>query len=253
MNKSWFSVLPLSLLLTALLCSCHKPEGLKTQSTYSFINQTGKRITFDIYRNKADYDLQQNLLHQYIIEPNASQPIVLDVAMAYWIDWYSAGLSNNNWQSNRSSYNRSSPPPEMNIAAEDQEILIKAATLDTARSVLLGGSGVSSRWRCTISDNPQLNGTHEFIFSKDFSCTYIYTNTGGNSTQIIVEYIINASTTTPGVPQGFTAYILNTQGSVSYRLTCNTGFLISPHTGRDSMLIRFQQTSGAPEYPMVRQ
>ena len=252
MKKSWFPILGL-LLLTAILPGCAKREGLKTQSTYAFTNQSGRQVTFDVYRTEEDYTEQQNRLHQYIIEPNASQPVVMDVGSICWIDWYSSDYSYNNWQSERSSYNRSSPPPALNIAAEDQQMILKPAIQDTARSVLINGGGLSSRWRCTISNaNPQINGTHEFLFKKDFTCTYTYTNPSGGSAQTATEYFLSQVTGSVGLPQGFTAFITTLNQTNTFRLTCNTGYLISPHTGRDTMRLLFQQIT-SQDYPLVRQ
>jgi hypothetical protein len=252
--KSWFPIVSACILLTAILSGCNKPEGLKTQSTYTFTNQTGRQITFDVYRTEEDYVRQQNRLYQYIIEPGASQQIVFEVAVKHWIDWYSAGYSFNNWQSIRSSYNRSIPMPELNIADQDQQFAINAATPDTSRSVFLNGDGSSSKWRCLVTNNPQFNGTYEFTFNKDFTCTYTYTNPGGGRTQASIEYYLASGTTLLGTPQSFVAYTTSQQQqTTSFRLTCNTGSLVTPHTGRDKILMSLNFGGFSQDYSLLRQ
>ena len=251
--KSWFPILPACILLTVILSGCNKPEGLRTHSTYTFTNQTGRQVLFDVYRNKADYAQNQNRLNQYIIEPNATQQIVFEVGVKHWIDWYTSGYSFNNWQSINSNVNRSSPTPELNIANEDQQFPISTGSLDTSRSVFLNGNGVSSRWRGVVTNDPQLNGTYEFTFNKDFTGTVAYTSPGGNSTQTFFEYYLASSVSTLGMPQSFMAYTFNQQQqSSSFRLTCNTGTIVLPHTGRDKMLMSSNSVPGQ-EYELVRQ
>jgi hypothetical protein len=250
MKQLRYPIVAISLL--ALLFGCNKPD-IPKESTYTFENQTGQRITFDVYDNKADYSVNANRLQRHILEPNAKEKITFDVARKYWIDWYGETYAINNWQSLRSSYNRSSPPPELSIAAENDAFVLKASVQDTTRSVLLGSDGISSTWETTLTGNPSINGIHRFIFRKDFFGEYIYTDMSGKITNTPFEYYV-ATTTGLGTQQSFTVYIVGTPAtSIIFRITCNPGYLITPHTGRDTMLARFQQFSTLPEIPIIRQ
>src|SRR6478735_222670 len=103
-------------LLTLTILGCSKPEGLKTQSIYKFTNTLNERVNFDLYDNREDYGNGGPILNSYQIEPGAAASIPLQALKTYWIDWYSANYSFNNWGDSVSNgYAQGSPGPKIQI------------------------------------------------------------------------------------------------------------------------------------------
>ena len=230
--------------------SCHKQE-VKTESTYTFTNTTGQRIMFDLYGSKEDYSRNANRMHQYIIEPGTAQQIEFEALKTYWIDWYSADYSMNNWRSTYTNeFDRPSPATEITIAAEDDHYSISSAIRDTSRSILMNGSGSSSTWQATITNSFGLNGIHRFVFKKDFSGEYTYTDTHGATSTKPIKYGISTATFSSVAQLSFTLSVMDEGLAEFCKVKANPGQFISPHTGRDTMLIIFPTIS---DIPVVRQ
>jgi hypothetical protein len=232
----------LSFMVTGLLMlACTKPHDLSTESTYAFTNQTGRRITFDLYPSKADYGKNTNRLERLVFEPNSTQKLKLKVGESYWVDWYSDGYSMNNWDL---TSNNSSIRPELKVADVDDSRTISATYQDTMRSIMLNGGGTSSTWKGVVANGSTVDGTHEFVFQKDFTGTHSYTNSAGQTTFEQFTYRIYTISRDAFTTYYFSFYI-DRNGISTYRASCNLKTL-TPFTGRDSLYITPTGVTGGP-------
>ena len=230
------------------LVSCRKPE-IPTQSTYTFTNQTGSRITFDLYSDERDYYQNENRLQQYVIDAGASQNMVLDVARTYWVDWYSADYRYNNWAN---IFSVADPAPKLQVAMVDDKRSIRATVPDTLRSVMLNGSGASSAWKGTVTNSAPINGTHEFIFSKDFSGKYTYTDMNGAASIRQFKYSFNGFAQQGSTLLRFSMALRDAMDLNFYNVSCNLSNYF-PLTGRDSLLVTAASGSSSTQFFVRRQ
>ena len=230
------------------LISCHKHD-IPTQSTYTFTNQIGKRVTFDLYNSEDDYYHNANRLQQYVIEPGASQKMVLDVARVYWVDWYSADYRYNNWAT---SFNAVDPAPKLQVAMVDDVRTIKANAPDTLRSVMLNGNGISSTWKGTVTNSSAMNGTHEFLFAKDFTGRYTYTDPNGIISIRDFKYGFSSFSQQGTTLSRFTINLSDAMAVNFFTASCNLSNY-SPHTGRDSLWMASAFGSSFDQFFVKRQ
>ncbi len=221
-----------------LLAGCSKHESIPSQSEYAFTNGTTVRLNLDFYASQADYASSQNRVGQYHIEPGATQTIPLTPLNTVWLDWYSDNYAFNNWQSANSGFNRNSPTPQLKVAIENDHFTLNSNSRDTTRSVLLNGSGASSRWRGTAISTGDI---YDFIFRKDFTGTYSQT-TGGNVISGGFNYGVT-SVTNLSLGQGrFTVTLTSSQSGSSqssiFQATFSSSIFGSQWTGRDTLTIR---------------
>jgi hypothetical protein len=246
MTRRLFPLAALGLLIT-LLHSCHKPEAIPRQSTYTFRNETGRSVTFDLYHTGEDYNNERNRLQQYLIPAGGDQKIVLNVGESYWIDWYDAGYGYHNWQS---GFNNASPEAELrSVAAIDDTRVISTLTHDTIRSVILNGQ-TSGIWRGTLASGGAGDGSYQFIFRKDLSGEYTYTSPAGSVVTEPFLYSPNGYGTQNGKMQRFTLAIRDIAYTSLFSAACNM-WNYSPHTGRDSMIV--QPFDNSNQFYIVRQ
>jgi hypothetical protein len=243
-----FHFLALALCLVAGLFSCKKHD-IPTQSTYTFTNQTGRRISFDLYNSEEDYYHNANRMEQYNIEAGASQKMVLDVARVYWVDWYSADYRYNNWAS---AFNSVDPGPKLQIAMVDDVRNIKASSPDTLRSVMLNGSGTSSTWKGTITTSSPIKGDHQFVFAKDFTGKYTFTDPIGGSYVRDFKYSFSSFSQQGTSMYRFTLALRDESDVNFFSVACNL-FNYTPHTGRDSLWVSPQSGSFSDQFFIVRQ
>lgn len=219
------------LLIILLLEACGK-KGIPTESTYTFINRTGEKINLDMYGSKADYEADTNRLAHYIIMPDSSRKMVLEMGKTYWMDWYSDDYSVNNWQV---WWSNPKPGAELNVADVDQQITMHIDDPDTVRSVLLNGS-TSTLWSGIVARGDSFDGTHSFLFKKDYQGIYKLDAPNGTHLETAFRYIVNG-VNQEGLKTGrFTLYLRDMQGISLFGVSCHmNGWL--PSTGRDSLLI----------------
>jgi hypothetical protein len=225
--------------IAALLASCTKPHDLASESTYSFTNQTGKRVTFDLYPSKADYGMNTNRLERLVFEPNSTQKLKLRVGQEYWVDWYSDSYGYNNWELNS---NNTSVRPELKVADVDDSRVLSATYHDTTRSIMLNGSATSSRWKGVVANGSAVDGTHEFVFQKDFTGLHTFTSTGGQTT--VEQFTYRTYTISrDAYTTYFFSFYIDRNGLGIYRASCNLKST-TPLTGRDSLYITPISTGG---------
>jgi hypothetical protein len=230
------------------LASCKSPE-VQTVSTYSINNATPYKVTLDIYPTKDDYLAYTNRSSQYFIEPGATLTLSLQALKTYWIDWYNANYTVNNWVDSTQSATDAMPKPKLQVAIVDDRFALGSSYRDTSRSVLLNGMATSSTWKAVVTSQPPINGTHTFTFRRDFQCMYTFTNPSGNSTTRQFWYFISnpqRSTTS------FKVYIRTDQSSYFAFLDFNNP---SYKGGRDTLMASFYNgsTTYSGVYPAVRQ
>ncbi len=221
---------------------CAKHEGIPTESTYTFTNRTGGYIKLDLYGSQADYAQNARRLGQYIVAPDARQPMVLEVGKNYWIDWYNDDYTVSNWYPNSGN----SPLPKINIADAGDERTISATQHDTVRSVVLGSS-VSTSWKGT--DDAGIE--HRFVFRKDLSGVHTYV---GNGSMVTENFSYQINTINLAADKRTISFELSISGesrNTSAEVRCNLMYL-PPVTGRDSLVI-YDFNSGGSGYFVVRQ
>ncbi len=238
------------LLIVLLLAGCMKRPDVSNQSRYTFSNQTGREIFFDIYPGPDEYYSNSNRSEQHVISPGGNLDLQLEIQKTYWIDWYSADFSVNNWQELTSS--RASPAPRITVAAEDDVYAVKCFNLDTSRAIVMNGNGAMSVWETTINNNPSLNGTHRFSFKKNFTGIYTYTDPGGASSTQNFKFTQYSSSYSNGHPVSFRLSLSTDQVPNAFYATFNPGYIVTPRTGKDSTLIRFNLVSPSTDYYAVR-
>src|ERR1043165_8541328 len=93
--RIWLSILVIAFGLL-LLPGCSKPDA-PVSSVYSFTNPFDVPITMDIYGSSEDYSHNKDRLGRYTIEPGQKLKVPFTPLETYWLDWYSADYSLNNW------------------------------------------------------------------------------------------------------------------------------------------------------------
>jgi len=237
--------------IMTVLQSCIKNEGIPTESTYTFINQTDKPVTVDLYGSKEDYGVSSNRIKQYAIEPGAAQKMLLEVAKPYWVDWYSADYSYNNWEL---SYSSPTPFPELAVAAVDDTRVISIRSSDTVWSVVFNGGDATGKWKGILSSSSHpLAGTHEFRFRKTMTGEHIFTDLSGAATSQEFTYQINGISYYLGKTSRFNLYLRNLQSAGIFSISCNM-FNMTPNTGRDALKVQtLQPTMPSVEFNLTRQ
>ena len=226
-------------LLALLAAGCTKTHTINTESTYKFTNQTGRRVTFDLYPSKADYGNNTNRLQQLIFEPGSSHQLKLKVGESYWVDWYSDGYTFNNWD--MSSTNLSFKP-ELKIADVDDSRTLNATYQDTTRSIMLNGGELSTSWRGVVTGGTNQDGTHVFTFKKDFTGIHTFTNTSGQTLTEQFTYRLYTISRDQFTTYYF-SFFIDRNGLNIYRATCNLKN-VTPITGRDQLYITPVNTGG---------
>lgn len=241
-------------ILLFLIASCRKHEQAIT-STYTFVNNVPERVTLDMYGSEDDYNMQQHCLSRDTIDVGGKLPKTLEVLRTYWVDWHSDGYSYNNWRSlpERSVSDNPRPLPQLTIADRDDQIQILSPVRDTSRSVLLQGSQLFSKWSGVIDHADSLNGTFHFVFRKDFSGEYSFSDTAGR--QIVskpIKYTIrSAYTNMASYSPGFLMFIFDDDSSSIF---CQViSHPAGPfNSGCDSMTLSYSRWPFMQLWPLVR-
>lgn len=243
-------VLSFSVLLT-VLTACSKREDLQRISTYSFINTLKKEVNIDFYSSKDDYNNAGNAIKSLKLPQGEMMSVELEALDTFWIDWYSADFSLNNWgieYGSNTYFYGAYPPPELRVAAQDDKISISSKSTDISRSVLLNGSGLSSSWRADISGIEALDGTHNFTFRRDFKGVYSYTSTAGDTIIAPISYSLFQLR-----PLYFRMNIWDDQEGQLAEIYFNSDPNSYPNFGRDTLMVNFRRVSYYDYYPAKRQ
>ena len=240
------------------IVSCKKHEIAK-ESNYTLTNSTGQRLTVDVYNTKEDYTNNTNRSSQYFLEANQDLRVKLKAPGTLYLDWYSDNYSYNNWDYNRSN-NVITLMAETPVAIEDDHVyLTNNFYPDTSRSVLLNGSGTSSTWEFAV---PFQNGTiqtgkYRFVFRKDFSGRYTFTNGAGNiSTRDFHYYIQPASSSFSNIANPFYVVVSmdDFPNQPAFELYSRRQSYPYEMTSRDTLYANFyNQGSSSAYYPAARQ
>jgi hypothetical protein len=222
-------------LSVAIICSCNKPEGIPSQSNCSFVNQTNRQITLDLYENKQDYNNEVNRIQRARMAPGEKQQMILEVGKEYWLDWYSDGYTYNNWI-NSLGFNGQTQP-KFKAAAVDDTRLLTATMKDTIRSIVLDGH-IATRWVGFATNAGSLNGRHEFVFRKDKTGTYTFNPTGGETQTQDFTYDQRSMSTTGSQINDFSLGI-NSEGfqQTLFNAMCGVSNSAQYKTGRDSFFV----------------
>jgi hypothetical protein len=240
------------------MTACSKRKGIQTVSVYSFTNTLNYPVTFDVYGSKEDYSNNANIISRHVMEAGSTVPISFDAPKTYWVDWYTADYSFNNWGPDTvttgqgNSFNNPLPRPKLAIASEPDNISIRSLKRDTSLSVLLNGSGVSSTWQAVISDMPDLNGIHTFLFRKDFSGQYTFTRSTGAPAVQAFSYEVQDNQSS-GYERSFilTTFDANKIPMVTFYFFVDAYSVSS--SGRDTLKAYFNQSASSDYYWARRQ
>lgn len=214
------------------LAACSKHEGIPTECTYQFVNQSGVDITLDLYGSKADYLQNTSRLVHYTIAHGANFPVVLEVGKSYWMDWYNDNYTISNWRGTAGTVLGSQI--QLSAAEGGDTRTIGGVLPDTIRSVVLGGGSAFSEWRGT----DQSGQTHRFVFRKDFTGLHEYGFPSSTTTTDSINYEVYMINTTGSSTLQFTLGITRMQLSI-LNAACNLMYY-PPITGRDSLIITGQ-------------
>ncbi len=231
----------LTIVAMAALPACKKHEGIQKESTYTFLNRTGRPVTMDLYGTRADYDQNSNRLMQHAIPPDSAVKLKLEVAREYWLDWYSQGYEYNNWEP---VFSGAFPMPQLSIAAVDDSRELRSRNSDTVRSVVLSGGEVSSTWSGSVpaTSGSFWAGEHEFVLHKSMKADHRFTNLAGGVSSSQYDFSINSISQISGKPSRFVLNVRNAQGAGMFSLACNL-YNATPRTGRDSLRVQTLQQS----------
>jgi hypothetical protein len=225
--------------LVLFMAACTKPHEQITESTYTFTNQTGQRVTLDLYPTKTDYGKNTNRLQRLVLGPDSSDKLKLNVGQSYWVDWYTDDYAYNNWNLNS---NEVGLRQELKVADIDDTRTLSGGYKDTTRSIMLNGSGTSSTWKGIVSASTGADGIHVFVFQKDLTLIHTFTNTAGQTSTEQLTYRIY-SISRDFYTTYYFSFSMDRNGIAVYRGSCNLKNMF-PTTGRDSLYITPVNTSG---------
>lgn len=187
------NIIILSAAILFLLISCSKPD-ISGTSSYTFTNNTSAPVTLSLYGTEEDYNTEQHVMSSQRLQPGGHVTMPLEALRTYWIDWYSDGYSFSNWlcgnaisQGSRAA----APSPELTTADRDDALSITTYPRDTMRSILLSSNGATSTWQLDVDNMPYYNGIHTFVFHKNFTGTYTYARTGGDTVVKPFMYVVD--------------------------------------------------------------
>jgi hypothetical protein len=239
MNRLHYSGLSALFLSIAALafCSCNKKDLIQSVSTYTFTNSLESDVTIDIYNNQSDYYNRKNALKTLTIPVGNTLPIEFESVRNYWLDWYTSDFLYNNWAT---SFDGTAsligyPPPKLNIASENDNIIISGSNPDMSRSVILNGNDLSSSWRMDITNIPALVGTHLFTFRRDYTGQYTFIGQTGDSTVMPVKMLI---TQVLGLSFRMDLMADNETRLAEVYYTAPSNW--SQNSGRDTILVNFR-------------
>jgi hypothetical protein len=245
----FFTLLALSFsFLLAALSSCGKRDFIQTKSNYAFTNNMDRAVTLDFYDNADDYYGAKNSIKRLQIPVGSSTPVELDAMRSYWVDWYSADYSMNNWAVDSNGYQNNLPSAELRVAAEDDEIGISSSMEDVSRWVLLSGNELSSNWKVDIDGTQALNGSHQFTFRRDYTGEYIFTPKVGAATVMPINYSLFSVRA-----DYFRMKVKDSDGDQIAEIYFNSNPNSYPNFGRDTLMVNFRMVSYYDYYAAKRQ
>jgi hypothetical protein len=212
----------ISIIITLLLClalssGCSKSSSSSSTTVttttdntqYILQNNTNKPITVDAYKYMSDVYTDANMVARIVVPAN--NKIFTDKlknGTIYYLDWYSADYTYNNWYLNINGMNSSLP--ELNSlyqpgVLKNGSFVINHYGSDISRYILLNGSGTSSKWHAVgMVDVAWWNGLKDYQkfveleVKKDFTVSLSMKDTTFNTYSIPAQLAVTSHYTTAG-------------------------------------------------------
>lgn len=181
-------------LMLFLLCSCNKNSSSSTPSkTYSFYNNTGRKVFLDFYKTKGDLNNNRNAINRLIANNGETVKIDLEPKKTVCIDLYSEDYVITNWLNYKTN---GDVFPSQNFYADSITTDFSITKPDTItqivfnRRLLINKNMVSQDWKAisffpdfgnvnTWNQLPTYQKVLGFSFQKDFYMFIHYQDSNG--------------------------------------------------------------------------